>query len=40
MEKGTEHIRQYEGNLIDKMIKGLKEIPQVKLYGSENKEKA
>jgi len=38
LEKGTEHIRQYESNLIGKLINGLEEIPQIKLYGSENKE--
>lgn len=38
LEKGTEHIRQYESNLIEKLINGLEEIPQIKLYGSENKE--
>ena len=38
LEKGTEHIRQYESNLIEKLIKDLKEIPRIKLYGSENKE--
>jgi selenocysteine lyase/cysteine desulfurase len=38
LEKGTEHIRQYESNLIEKLIKGLEEIPRIKLYGSENKE--
>jgi cysteine desulfurase/selenocysteine lyase len=38
LEKGTEHIRQYENNLIEKLINGLEEIPQIKLYGSENKE--
>jgi selenocysteine lyase/cysteine desulfurase len=38
LEKGTGHIRQYESNLIEKLIKGLEEIPRIKLYGSENKE--
>ena len=38
LKKGTEHICQHESDLIEKLIKGLKEIPQVKLYGSENKE--
>lgn len=38
LQKGTEHIRQYESDLTEKLIKGLREIPQVKLYGSENKE--
>ena len=38
LEKGTEHIRQYESNLIEKLINGLEEIPRIKLYGSENKE--
>jgi cysteine desulfurase/selenocysteine lyase len=38
LKKGTEHIRQHESDLIGKLIKGLKEIPQVKLYGSGNKE--
>jgi cysteine desulfurase/selenocysteine lyase len=37
LKKGTEHIRQHESDLIEKLITGLKEIPQVKLYGSENK---
>jgi cysteine desulfurase/selenocysteine lyase len=37
LKKGTEHIRQHESDLIEKLIKGLKEIPQVKLYVSENK---
>jgi cysteine desulfurase / selenocysteine lyase len=38
LKKGTEHIRQYESNLTEKVIKGLEEIPRIKLYGSENKE--
>jgi cysteine desulfurase family protein len=37
LKKGTEHICQHESDLIEKLIKGLKEIPQVKLYVSENK---
>jgi cysteine desulfurase family protein len=37
LKKGTEHIRKHESDLIEKLITGLKEIPQVKLYGSENK---
>lgn len=36
LEKGVEQIRQNEITLIEKLIKGLKEIPQVKLYGPEN----
>jgi cysteine desulfurase family protein len=34
--KGVERIRQNEITLIGKLIKGLKEIPRVKLYGPEN----
>ena len=36
LEKGVEQIRQNEITLIKKLIKGLKEIPQVRLYGPEN----
>ncbi|PIV20303.1 MAG: cysteine desulfurase [Deltaproteobacteria bacterium CG_4_8_14_3_um_filter_45_9] len=36
LEKGVEQIRQKEITLIEKLIKGLKEIPQVKLYGPES----
>jgi cysteine desulfurase / selenocysteine lyase len=36
LEKGVEKIRQDEITLIGKLIKGLKEIPQVKLYGPES----
>jgi len=36
LEKGVGQIRQNEITLIEKLIKGLKEIPQVKLYGPEN----
>jgi cysteine desulfurase family protein len=38
LQKGTEHIRHDESALIEKLIKGLKEIPHVKLYGPESKE--
>ncbi len=38
LEKGVEQIRQNEITLIEKLIKGLKEIPQVKLYGPELRE--
>jgi len=36
LEKGVEQIRQNEMALVEKLIKGLKEIRQVKLYGPEN----
>jgi cysteine desulfurase/selenocysteine lyase len=36
LEKGVGRIRQNEITLIKKLIKGLKKIPQVKLYGPEN----
>jgi selenocysteine lyase/cysteine desulfurase len=36
LERGVGQIRQNEMALIEKLIKGLKEIPQVKLYGPEN----
>jgi cysteine desulfurase / selenocysteine lyase len=36
LEKGVEQIRQKEITLIQKLIEGLKEIPQVKLYGPQN----
>jgi cysteine desulfurase/selenocysteine lyase len=36
LEKGVGQIRQNEITLIKKLIKGLKKIPQVKLYGPEN----
>jgi len=35
LRKGVEQIRQNEMILIEKLIMGLKEIPQVKLYGPE-----
>jgi cysteine desulfurase family protein len=38
LETGVEKIRQNEMILIEKLIKGLKEIPQVKLYGPERQE--
>lgn len=38
LEKGVEQIRQNEMALIIKLIKGLKKIPQVKLYGPELQE--
>jgi cysteine desulfurase family protein len=38
LEKRVEQIRQNEVSLIEKLIKGLKEIPQVKLYGAEPQE--
>jgi cysteine desulfurase family protein len=37
LERGVEQIHQYENDLIEKLINGLKEIPQVKLYGHENR---
>jgi len=37
LEKGVERIRQNEMILTQKLIEGLKEIPQVKCYGPENK---
>ena len=36
LEKGVEQIRQNEMTLTQKLIKGLKEIPQVELYGPKN----
>ena len=36
LEKGVEQIRQDEMTLTQKLIKGLKEIPQVELYGPKN----
>jgi cysteine desulfurase family protein len=36
LEKGIEQIHQHEISLIEKLIKGLKELPQVRLYGPEN----
>ncbi len=36
LEKGVEQIRQNEITLIEKLIMGLKKIPQVKLYGPES----
>jgi len=36
LERGVEEIRQNEITLVEKLIKGLKEIPQVKLYGPES----
>ena len=38
LEKGVDQIRQNEMILIDKLIKGLKKIAQVELYGSERQE--
>ena len=38
LEKGVEQIRQNEMTLTEKLIEGLKEIPQVKLYGPETSE--
>ena len=38
LEKGVEQIRQNEMTLTQKLIKGLKEIPQVELYGPERQE--
>ena len=38
LEKGVEQIRQNEMTLIEKLIMGLKKIPQVKLYGAEHRE--
>jgi cysteine desulfurase family protein len=37
LKKGIERIRQYEIGLIEHLIEGLKKIPQIKLYGPENK---
>jgi cysteine desulfurase family protein len=36
--KGVEQIRQNENTLLEKLIMGLKKIPQVKLYGPERQE--
>jgi cysteine desulfurase family protein len=36
--KGVEQIRQNESTLLEKLIMGLKKIPQVKLYGPERQE--
>jgi selenocysteine lyase/cysteine desulfurase len=36
LRKGVKQIRQKEMVLVEKLIKGLKEIPQVKLYGPES----
>jgi cysteine desulfurase family protein len=36
LEKGVEQIRQHEIGLTEKLIEGLKKIPQVNLYGPEN----
>jgi cysteine desulfurase family protein len=36
--KGVEQIRQNESTLLEKLIMGLKKIPQVKLYGPESQE--
>jgi len=38
MGRGVEQIRQNEMTLIEKLIMGLKKIPQVKLYGPEHQE--
>ena len=35
-EKGVEQIRQHEMSLIKRLMEGLREIPQVKLYGPED----
>jgi cysteine desulfurase family protein len=37
LKKGIEPIRQYEIGLIEHLIEGLKKIPQIKLYGPENR---
>jgi cysteine desulfurase/selenocysteine lyase len=37
MEKGVEQIHQQECKLMDKLTEGLKEIPEVKSYGPENR---
>ena len=37
LEKGVEQIRQHEINLGEKLIGGLGEIPQVKIYGPQNR---
>ena len=36
LEKGIEQIRKHEVSLIQKLIDGLREFPQVRLYGPEN----
>jgi len=36
LEKGIEQIRKHEMGLIERLIDGLKEFPQVRLYGPEN----
>ena len=36
MEKGVEQIRRNESSLIEKLMMGLRKIPQVKFYGPEN----
>lgn len=36
LEKGVESIHQYETNLVEKLIEGLKEIPGISLYGPQN----
>jgi len=36
LDKGVEKIHQYEISLTEKLIKGLKEFPQIRLYGPEN----
>jgi len=36
LEKGIEQIHQHEISLIEKLIEGLKEFPQVRVYGPEN----
>ena len=38
LERGVEQIRQEESKLMDKLIGGLREIPQVRLYSGENRE--
>jgi len=37
LEKGVEQIHQQESRLMDRLIEGLKEIPQLKFYGPENR---
>jgi cysteine desulfurase family protein len=36
LRRGVEQIRQHEIGMIKKLIKGLKEIPRIRLYGPEN----
>jgi selenocysteine lyase/cysteine desulfurase len=37
LEKGVEQIHQQESRLMDRLIEGLKEIPQLKFHGPENR---